>query len=57
MNEAEQFFGDERLFSAVGTANGHPVDEVGRCVLSAVAAFVGDAVRSDDVSLIVLKRV
>jgi serine phosphatase RsbU (regulator of sigma subunit) len=56
MNEAGDFFGDERLLAVVGQSNGLPPEAIGARVLDAVAAFVGDAVPNDDLSLIVLKR-
>ena len=57
MNEAGDFFGDERLLAVVGQSAGLPPEAIGARVLDAVATFVGDAVPNDDVSLIVLKRV
>jgi len=56
MNEAGDFFGDERLLAVVDQSNGLPPEAIGGRVLDAVAAFVGDAVPNDDLSLIVLKR-
>lgn len=56
MNEAQDFFGDERLTAAIQRAAEAPVDRVGQTVLDAVADFVGEAVRSDDISLIVARR-
>ena len=55
-NEAGDFFGDERLLAVVGQSAGLPPEAIGARVLDAVAAFVGDAVPSDDVSMVVLKR-
>jgi hypothetical protein len=56
MNEAGDFFGDERLLAVVGQSAGLPPEAIGARVLDAVATFVGDAVPNDDLSLIVLKR-
>jgi serine phosphatase RsbU (regulator of sigma subunit) len=56
MNEAGDFFGDERLLAVVGQSAGLAAEAIGARVLDAVAAFVGDAVPNDDLSLIVLKR-
>ena len=56
MNESGDFFGDERLLAIVRQSAGLPPETIGARVLDAVATFVGDAVPSDDVSLIVLKR-
>jgi len=56
MNEAGDFFGDERLRSVVSLGAGLPVDELGQRILGAVQAFVGEAPPHDDLSLMVLKR-
>jgi hypothetical protein len=56
MNEADDFFGDDRLIDAVRRSAGLAAGAMGARVLDDVSAFVGDAVRSDDVSLIVLRR-
>lgn len=56
MNEAEDFFGDERLLAAVEAAADLPAEQLGRAILTALKDFVGEAVPSDDVSLIVLER-
>ena len=57
MNESEDFFDDERLIAAVRQTAGLPAEATGRRVLDAVSAFVGEAAPSDDMSLIVVKRV
>jgi phosphoserine phosphatase RsbU/P len=57
MNESEDFFDDERLIAVVRQAAGLPAEATGRRVLDAVSAFVGEAAPSDDMSLIVVKRV
>ena len=57
MNASEDFFDDERLIAAVRQAAGLPAEATGRRVLDAVSAFVGEAAPSDDMSLIVIKRV
>jgi hypothetical protein len=57
MDEAEEFFGDERLAAALEGACHVSVETVGARVLEALAGFVGEAVASDDVSLIVVRRV
>ena len=57
MNESEDFFDDERLIAAVHQTAGLPAEATGRRVLDAVSAFVGEAAPSDDMSLIVVKRV
>jgi hypothetical protein len=56
MNEAEDFFGDERLVAVVEASADLPAEQLGRAVLATLKDFVGEAVQSDDVSLIVLKR-
>jgi serine phosphatase RsbU (regulator of sigma subunit) len=45
------------LIAAVRRAAGLPAEPTGRRVLDAVSAFVGEAAPSDDMSLIVIKRV
>lgn len=57
MNESEDFFDDERLIAAVHQTAGLPAEATGRRVLDAVSVFVGEAAPSDDMSLIVVKRV
>ena len=57
MNESDDFFGDDRLVTTLLACAGQAVDVVGARVLDALERFVGDAVQSDDVSLVVLKRV
>jgi sigma-B regulation protein RsbU (phosphoserine phosphatase) len=57
MNESEDFFDDERLIAVVRQSAGLPADAAGRRVLDAVSAFVGEAAPSDDMSLIVVKRI
>jgi sigma-B regulation protein RsbU (phosphoserine phosphatase) len=57
MNESEEFFDDERLVAVVRQAAGLPAEATGRRLLDAVSAFVGEAAPSDDMSLIVVKRV
>lgn len=56
MNEARDFFGDERLRSVLGYARGQGAAAVGQAIVDAVARFVGDAPVHDDVSLIILRR-
>jgi len=55
-NEAGQFFGDDRLQDVLRRTAGGSAEKVGRAVLAAVDAFVGEAPRSDDLSLILLRR-
>ena len=56
MNAAGDFFGDDRLYGSVRAADGLPPADLGNGVLAAVKGFIGDAVPSDDLSLVVLKR-
>lgn len=57
MNEAGDFFGDDRLLDVVRHTRGMAPEAIGAGVLAAVKAFIGDAVPSDDVSLMVLRPV
>lgn len=56
MNEQGEFFGDDRLHALAASIRGMTSAAAGTHVLAGLAAFVGDAVQSDDVSLMVLKR-
>jgi hypothetical protein len=56
MNEAGDFFGDDRLLGLARQTAGEPPSVIGRCILAGVSTFIGEAVASDDVSLIVLRR-
>jgi phosphoserine phosphatase RsbU/P len=56
MNEAEDFFGDERLEMLVVETGGMSAQDAGTHILASLSSFVGDAVQSDDVSLLVLRR-
>jgi serine phosphatase RsbU (regulator of sigma subunit) len=56
MNEAGDFFGDERLYALVRRGSGMDAQHLAALILDAVQTFVGDAVPSDDVSLLVLRR-
>jgi len=56
MNEQGDFFGDERLYSSVSAAAGEGPAQIGGSILTAVKGFIGDAVPSDDLSLVLLKR-
>lgn len=55
-NERDEFFGDQRLRSIVGKSAGISPDRVGEKILEDVDWFVGDAPRSDDLSLVIIKR-
>jgi phosphoserine phosphatase RsbU/P len=56
MNEADDFFGDERLQALVVETSGMSAADTGAHILNRLSSFVGDAVPSDDVSLLVLRR-
>jgi serine phosphatase RsbU (regulator of sigma subunit) len=56
MNDAEDFFGDERLDALVRQTAGMTAADTGALILAGVTTFVGEAEQSDDVSLMVLKR-
>ena len=56
MNEAGDFFGDERLRAALQGTTGQPVEAIGMEILRVLQTFVGDAPPHDDVSLMLLSR-
>jgi phosphoserine phosphatase RsbU/P len=56
MNAAGDFFGEERLLALAPSLARDPAEQVGGRLLAAVEAFVSDAPRHDDLSLVVLKR-
>ena len=56
MNRAGEFFGDERLHQLVAELGGQTAKTASARLVAAVDAFVGDAPRHDDLSLVVLKR-
>lgn len=56
MNAAGDFFGDDRLRAAIGGARRHAAKELGKSILSALQAFIGDMKPHDDVSVVVVRR-
>ena len=56
MNEAGEFFGDDRLHALATETRVMAAPAAGRHILDGLAAFVGEAEQSDDVSLMVLRR-
>lgn len=56
VNATDDFFGDERLRSALQKTAGRPAQEVGRGVLTMLEAFVGETKPHDDVSVVVVRR-
>lgn len=55
-NERDEFFGDQRLKAVIGKSAGISPDRVGERILAEVDAFEGEAPRSDDLSLVLIKR-
>jgi sigma-B regulation protein RsbU (phosphoserine phosphatase) len=55
-NEIGQFFGKDRLFNTIKKYKDLTVDKLGEAITRQVEFFCGDAPRSDDLSLIILKR-
>jgi hypothetical protein len=56
MDRAGEFFGDERLRTAMCAGRLETAEQAGHQVLAAVDAFIGDAHWFDDLSLMVLRR-
>ncbi len=57
MNEAGDFFGEERLTSAIARTPWASARTVGDRIIDAAHRFVGDAPVHDDISVVVLRRV
>ncbi len=55
-NLRDEFFGDQRLISIINRSAAISPEKVGDVILQAVDNFVGDAPRSDDLSLMIIKR-
>ena len=55
-NAAEDEYGDDRLLSVLKAARGHDAAGVRDAVLADLAAFVGEAPASDDVTLVLVRR-
>lgn len=55
-NVADEDYGDERLRDVLVAARGLPAAEVRDAVLNDLAAFVGEAPASDDVTLVLVRR-
>ena len=56
MNESGEFFGDDRLHALAVETRVMAAPDAGRHILNGLASFVGEAEQSDDVSLMVLRR-
>ena len=57
MNEAGEFFGDERFQALLPGLAPLSASAIGERILSEVRTFVADAKVHDDLSLVVLKRI
>lgn len=55
-NADDEDYGDERLRDLLASLRGRPAGEVRDAVLADVKAFVGEAPTSDDVTLVLLRR-
>ncbi|MBK9304581.1 MAG: SpoIIE family protein phosphatase [bacterium] len=55
-NAADEDYGDERLRKLLASLRGRPTADVRDAVLADVKAFVGEAPTSDDVTLVLLRR-
>jgi hypothetical protein len=55
-NSADEFFGDDRLMSAVRSAVGRSAQAIGEHVLERLSAFVGETRPYDDVSIVIVRR-
>jgi phosphoserine phosphatase RsbU/P len=55
-DEKGDFFGDERLYGSIRAGADLNPAQTGRSILTAVKEFIRDAVPSDDLSLVVLRR-
>ena len=56
-NAAGEFFGDERVLTLLASVGGMGAEAAGRRILASVNEWTGDARQSDDLSLIVIRRV
>ena len=55
-SEDGEFLGRHRLLEILTTLRGIPAEDAGRCLLDAYEEFVGEAEASDDLSLVVVRR-
>jgi sigma-B regulation protein RsbU (phosphoserine phosphatase) len=55
-NAAGELFSEERLEGVLRTAAGHPSAEIVKSVTEAVRAFVGNALPSDDITMLAVRR-
>lgn len=56
MSEAGQFFGKQRLINTIKKYHDRPADRLGDAIKQQVEYFAGAAPKSDDLSLIILRR-
>jgi phosphoserine phosphatase RsbU/P len=56
INEAGDFFGDERIATLAESSRSLPARAIGERLRNAVAAHLGDQAPNDDVSIMILKR-
>ena len=56
-DDSGDFFDDKRLVNHLARMHNLPAATVGRRLLSYVDVFVGDAPQTDDLSLIIIRRV
>ncbi len=56
-NEANELFSEERLFALLNGLGDMSSPEIGERIVAEVAGFVGDAPRTDDLSLAIIRRV
>ena len=55
-NVQGEFFGEQRFFKLLPKFQHFSCEEIGNCLLAEVDRFIGDAQPSDDLSLVLLKR-
>ena len=55
-NETGDFFGEERFRALVSSLRGLPAETMGRRIIEEVDRFVGSSPRSDDISLVIVKK-
>ncbi len=56
-NEYGEFYGIERFYQLIKNSSGKSPEAIGRYIISQVEQFVGDYQASDDMSLIIIKKV
>ncbi len=56
-NRKNDFFGESRLMNLLSKNSHQPSSEIGKKILATIKSFVGDERASDDLSMILLKRI